>query len=278
MERPQRIQASYKLFDKLKCCLEDLNGNYSDDEDLYLVEEDKMRCHILNCLAALSVIQILRKKQQKALDIDNEKDELLKRKVFWAACSMMMDPDFDNDEVVTSTILSAYPDKGKISDGRNWLPIHFAIVLFNQNKITEEDVYMLYTTDPSAMYRLSAIKLLDEDEVEEDRIGCTPAHFLCMQKEPNMSMVKYFCIRDPKAFLLCDRSTRCALHLAAEYSESVELLQTILQIDQAMTKNSIYDLKSLGSLCRRLEFPTFHRYICVCMYLSMYLSILHIQV
>jgi hypothetical protein len=263
-ERLQRIKASFELFDKLKCCLDDLNKDCSDDQALCLVEEDKMRCHILNCLAALSVIQILRKRQQKALDIDNEKDDLLKRKVFWAACSMMMDPDFENDEVVTSTILSAYPDEGKMSDGRNWLPIHFAIVLFNQNKITEEDVYMLYTTDPSAMYRSSVIELLDEDEVWEDRIGCTPAHLLCMQKEPNMSMVKYFCLRDPKAFLLCDQSMRCTLHLAAEYSESVELLQTMLQIDHSMTKSGFYDTRPLGFLCRRLGFPTFHRMI-VCL-------------
>eukprot|EP00596_Hydrurales_sp_CCMP1899_P002978 CAMPEP_0119052964 /NCGR_PEP_ID=MMETSP1177-20130426/74095_1 /TAXON_ID=2985 /ORGANISM="Ochromonas sp, Strain CCMP1899" /LENGTH=94 /DNA_ID=CAMNT_0007032719 /DNA_START=779 /DNA_END=1059 /DNA_ORIENTATION=- len=75
-----------------------------------------------------------------------------------------------------------------------------------------------------------------------------------------MSMVRYFCIRDPKSFLLCDRSGRNALHLAAQYSESVELLQTLLQTDEGMA-DCDYDnqcVKPLGMLCIRSEFLTFH--------------------
>jgi hypothetical protein len=105
--------------------------------------------------------------------------------------------------------------------------MHFAIALFVENKITEEDVHVLHITDPLAMYHIS--KIIDDDDDEEDDeddgddededeevlIGCAPAHLLCMQKQPNMKMVRYFSLRDPKAFLLCDQSGRCALHLAA---------------------------------------------------------------
>jgi hypothetical protein len=40
----------------------------------------------------------------------------------------------------------------------------------------------------------------------------------------------------PEASVLCDQSGRYALHLVAQYSESLELLQDILQIDQKITK------------------------------------------
>jgi hypothetical protein len=149
----RQIKASYELFDKLKCCSENLNGDFSDEETLLaLVQEDKMRCHILNCLAALTVIQIQRKIKQKAVDIDNERRELVKRKVFGAACSMMFDSEF---EVGYETIISSFPDEGKMSDERSWLPMHFAIALFVENKITEEDVHVLHITDPLAMYQIS---------------------------------------------------------------------------------------------------------------------------
>jgi hypothetical protein len=267
MESFQRIFASYSLFDKLKCCSEFfyLNGNFSvrDDTPLAFLEEDKMMCHIINCFAALRVVQIRRRKQQKEKNNYNEKHELMKRKVFRAACLMMIDAEFDNDEIVVNTILSAFPDDSMMSDKRSWLPMHFAIALFLENKITEEDVHVLHTTDPLAMYRLSEKKLSDE---EGTLLGCTPAHLLCLKKEPNMLMVRYFCLRDPKAFLLCDRSGRSALHLAAQYSESVELLQTLLQMDETMAKSSFqneeeHETKPLGLLCRRIEFPTFHQMI-----------------
>jgi ankyrin repeat protein len=262
----KRIAASYNLFVKLNCCSEDnLNGHFGGDASLAFLDLDKMRLHIMNCLAALRVAEIKSEKELKAADNVDEKQKLMKRKVFRAACLMMIDTNFDNDEVVVSTILSAFPysELVPMSDERSWLPMHFAIALNIQNKIGAEDVHMLHTTDPLAMYRLSQEKLSDE---EGTLLGCTPAHLLCMQKVPDMSMVRYFCIRDPKAFLLCDRSGRCALHLATQYSESVELLQMILQIDETMVNSSVQnndenETKPLGFLCRRPEFPTFHEMV-----------------
>jgi hypothetical protein len=102
----------------------------------------------------------------------------------------------------------------------------------------------------------------EEEEEEDDTLtGCTPAHILCMQKQPKISVVRYFCVRDPKAFALCDQKGRCALHLVAQYSESVELLQYILQMDSKMAikhfdeSGTGEETTPLGLLCRRLEFP-----------------------
>jgi hypothetical protein len=143
-----------------------------------------------------------------------------------------------------------------------WLPMHFAVVLFIKNKISAEDVHMMHTADVFAITRLSENDDLDGGYTKK---GCTPVHLLCMQKEPNISMVRYFCIRDPKSFLLRDQSGRCTLHLAAQYSESVDLLQTLLQINEKMADfefedydNDNFGIKPLGLLCRRSEFLTFH--------------------
>jgi hypothetical protein len=79
-----------------------------------------------------------------------------------------------------------------------------------------------------------------------------------------MSLVRYFRLRDSKAFILCDQKGRCALHLVATYSESSELLQSILETDQKMTKMRlpnvpflVREVTALGLLCKRLEFPSF---------------------
>jgi hypothetical protein len=79
-----------------------------------------------------------------------------------------------------------------------------------------------------------------------------------MQKEPNMALLKYFCCRDPQAFLLCDQNGRC--DLVAENSESVEFLQTILQIDPGMTKrfSGMLGATPIGLLSRRPHFPIFN--------------------
>jgi ankyrin repeat protein len=62
---------------------------------------------------------------------------------------------------------------------------------------------------------------------------------------------------------MCDESDRCALHLVAQYSESLELLEDILQIDHKMTKmvfvieDTRVETFPLGLLCSRPHFPTF---------------------
>jgi hypothetical protein len=66
---------------------------------------------------------------------------------------------------------------------------------------------------------------------------------------------------------MCDKRDRCALHLVAQYSESLKLLKDVLQIDHEMTKLvtlvdrsinfSDRQITLLGLLCSRPHFPTF---------------------
>jgi hypothetical protein len=68
---------------------------------------------------------------QKATD--NVKHDMLIRKVFAAACLLIIETESDSDEVVVNTVLSSFPEKRKMSDERTWLPMHFAMALFLQN-------------------------------------------------------------------------------------------------------------------------------------------------
>jgi hypothetical protein len=101
----------------------------------------------------------------------------MRRKVFRGACLMIIDSDFHNDDDdVINAILSAFSDNGKMADEQSWLPMHFAVGLFVQKKISAEDVHTSHATDPLAMSRMS----------QNGQTGCTPAHLLCMQKNPDV--------------------------------------------------------------------------------------------
>jgi hypothetical protein len=252
-DNDKHIKATFQLFERLKCCLADLNGDFDIVTALALMEEDMMRCLILNCLAALRVVQnqIERSKQNGS---ETNKHESVKRKVFAEAISMMMTDECDKNQDQNS-IVSAFPDDSKMTDERSWLPMHYAVALTVENKISEEDVLILHAANPLAMHSFSG----------KDNKGFTPIHILCMQKRPSVSLVRKMCLRDPQAFVLCGQSGRSALHMVAQYSESLEVLQSVLQIDHSLTKKEVDGpyggvrmTTPLGLLCGRFEFPSFH--------------------
>jgi hypothetical protein len=144
-----RIKASLQLFDNLECCSTSLNGNFDDmDTALALVDLDKMRCHVINCLTAMHLIEI-EKKIKKGFVI-NYDYELVKSKVFHAANSMIVDEKFGSNEAVVKSILSGFPnpDEGIAFKEQSWLPIHFAIALGVRKKISEDDIRIMFSADP----------------------------------------------------------------------------------------------------------------------------------
>jgi hypothetical protein len=196
----------------------------------------------------------------------------VKRKVFKATISIIINDEFGSDQIGIKTTLSTFPDTRRMLDERSWSPIHFAIALTSGADISENDVRILLSADPLAMRQISHYKASREEiEDEEFRMnrgpyrGCTPTHILCMQKQPKMSLVKYCCRRDPKAFTMCDEIGRSVLHLVTQYSESLELLQCILQMDSKMTNKFFeregggQEITPLGLLCKRLHFTSFDK-------------------
>lgn len=115
---------------------------------------------------------------------------------------------------------------------------------------------------------------------DEDSTSFSLAHMLCMLRNPPMALVRFHIGHNSKAFQVrCtydddeDYDEGCPiqygmfpLHLAAKYSESVELLQALLQLDVSMTKRktskysntttSTYGNTPLEILSGRKYFPT----------------------
>jgi hypothetical protein len=165
------------------------------------MEEDKMRCLILNCIAGLRIVEVEKSKKNGS---ETEERELVKRKVFAAAVSMMMSDESVNNQD-QNAIVSAFPDNSKMTDERTWCPMHCAIALTVENKISEEDFLILQAANPLAMHLFS----------EKNKRGYTSIHLLCMQKRPKISLVRKICLCDPQAFVLCDHEGKSALHMAA---------------------------------------------------------------
>jgi ankyrin repeat protein len=93
------------------------------------------------------------------------------------------------------------------------------------------------------------------NEISEDDIRI----MLSVDPLPTQRLSK----REGDAFIMCDENGRCALHLVAQYSESLKLLEDILQIDHKMTQmvfeieNTGVESTPLGLLCSRPHFSTF---------------------
>lgn len=133
-----------------------------------------------------------------------------------------------------------------------------------------EDIHEMYSFKPLLIRRYNLVK----PQLVEDFIKHTPSYFLCVQRNPNLSVIRYLSMRDLKAFTICGHEERFfsnnlytnALHVAAKHSESVELLKILKQIDQSMTKMtsssiSVYtNTSALGILWERssAQFSTFN--------------------
>jgi hypothetical protein len=178
----RRLKASLQLFVKLECCSSNLNGDFNNvDAALASVDVDKMRCHTINCLTALYLVETQKRKSDETVDDDDY--ELVKGKVFNASISMISDNIsniFDSDEAIISSILSGFPfpDERIKSDERRWLPQHFALALGVRNIISEEDICIILSVDPLPTQRLSKREEAD-------------------------------------VYTKCDERGRCALHLVA---------------------------------------------------------------
>jgi hypothetical protein len=195
------------------------------------------------------------------MNVAHEQYISAKNRVFVSALSTIMDDkeSFDDDNCLLKSLLAPFPDKEKMTDGHSWLPLHFALAL--GNKVREADVHILQSQDPLAMQRY---RLKESNNCQSRYI---PAHFLCMQTHPNMSLVKYLSIRDLKSFIMrvhepYNPKGRNALELAADYSESVGLLTVLLQIDQSIIRRNRGDdtftsVTALGFLCGRSQFCSF---------------------
>ena len=249
-----RARESFRQFINLKCLKsghEELDID-ADDFDITLLDVRKMKTHILDCVAALGIVQqeLVYQEQELVLQegdqslTEEAQAVLLSNKVFKASLSIMATAMLhDSIEVPKQSnsivrLLAAFPDDSKMIDGRSWLPLHWAVVA--DEKISEADVNMIYISDPMALQRYHSGCL--------DIYGYTPAHLLCMQEvtQRNMSLIRHLSICNSGAFTMSASFwmrinplsySYSALHAACGLGQPTEdLLKHLLQLDISQMK------------------------------------------
>ena len=233
--------------------------------DVSLLDEDKMMTHMLDYYATVCAAQQYRvqKKQPSKLDA---KTQQAKNKVFKTAMSLMSTgmthdgsekPEFSSafSKMVSTTlsiyhpIVSVFPDDSKQTDGRGWMPLHWAALAFdtpegNLHGLMEEDVRFVYANDPLALQRYHHFneEVVEGQDVEDNCTGIqryTPVHFLCMQPvtPKRTSLLRYFSICNRQALFIPS-----VLHVTCQLGQpSEELLKFLLQLDSSQTAKVYLD-------------------------------------
>ena len=137
-----RKKRCYELFIKLKC-VKKLNAD-ADQFDVTQLDEEKMVAHLFDCYAALGVVQQERVRTKQLLILREDGQalstnmEAVRNKVLKASIRVLQDelvhddtpvPNDADCSVAVKQLLRAFPDESKQSDGRGWLPLHWAMAI-----------------------------------------------------------------------------------------------------------------------------------------------------
>ena len=265
-----RKKRCFEQFIKLKCVKnqnENLDSNAADF-DVSKLDQVKMKAHILDCVAALGVVQqeIVSQKLPLVLNEGEQplsaQAQLISNTVFTnVAMSVLLTTltSEGEEEPKRSTsvleLLSAFPDESKLTDGRGWLPLHWAAI---SDCLEVADMKVLYASDPLALQRYH------QAGTDKDDMGFSPAHLLCMQEmtNRNMSLIQHFSICNQRAFTMSASYPNrgdpllygfTALHASSNYGQPTEeLIKHLLQLDSSQTKKKCgkNGLTPLGYLCK----------------------------
>ena len=187
-----RLKRCYKQFIDLKCVK---NSRHEElvadalDFDITQLDESKMKAHILDCAAALRLVQQERIRQDKPLILQDGEQPLTEQtqtalnNLFSTAVGCVLDQPSHNEGM--TQLMRAFPDNSKLTDGRTWLPLHWAAVT---NGVTEIDMKLVYNSNPTALQQYH------QHGTDVNHMGFTPAHLLCMKAvtKSSMSLIQHF--------------------------------------------------------------------------------------
>ena len=259
-------KAAVQKFIEVECLQDDvdeeelINDEMWDNEDfdVCVFDEDKMMTHMLDCYAALCSFQQYRGGREQSNQLD-AKTQQTKNKAFKIAMSLMSrgmthdDAEEQEDTSALSNFVTMFPDDTKHTDGRGWMPLHWAALALGtpegvSHGLVEEDVKLIYAIDPPALQRFH------DSEDDPDRHRYTPVHFLCIQPATplTMSLLRYFSICNLPALISSSYTSLSVLHATCRYGQPTEeLLQHLLQLDSSqVTKKCGNDCTPLQHLCQ----------------------------
>ena len=190
-----------------------------------------MFMHILDCIGSLSCIRAYQKKRRSIKD-DGHELMSSKYRVFWQAIREIADREITQegtagkektasipDNMALNFVLRCFPDESKRSDGRTWLPLHFAMSLPTVSLV---DVQTLFAVNPASI----------KTHTREDK-KLNPCHLAAMMKNPQIEVIRQLQIYYPRLGSSLAYDSNTPLHLAAMYSHSVALVRELVQLRPA---------------------------------------------
>lgn len=175
-----------------------------------------MMLHCLDCLGALQCVM--------------GRYDTAKANVFWGAVQTIAEIGLDSGtghmdmrHPGATHLLRAFPNDQKATDGRGWLPLHWAAVT---QDVDIKDVLKIARSDP-----LAATKGCNQP------ISSNPGHLICAVRQPNMEVVRCLFNFYPRMASTRDSGGDLPIHYAARYSGSVEVIQYLLQANPTSTKH-----------------------------------------
>ena len=171
------------------------------------------------------------------LDFDaNNTIDNVKRRVFWKTLQQIATHEIEksNNKYVDESpvangpslrmVLTAFPDKKKLSDGRMWLPLHLAVSLPNVDSM---DVQLLLESEPQN------IELCIDNEKKYN-----PCHLAVIVENPDIVLINRLKYSQYGSSLTSQKDT--PLHLAAQFSNSVALIKELVEAyPKALTMKNI---------------------------------------
>ena len=169
--------------------------------------------------AYLEVIEIIGAIRDRQHHYTKNDLEIVKLNVFWKTIREIADKEINNDRESTNCainhILDAFPDKRKKTDGRMWLPMHFAMSIPD---IDLDDIQILFDYHPDYI-----------SQGCDPESNYTPCHLAVMTKDPDIDLIEMLKEFDPSFGVRQTSNESTALHLAAEYSNSIPLIQELIR-------------------------------------------------
>eukprot|EP01035_Chromulina_nebulosa_P022987 gene22987-29782_t len=215
------ILSKFKTGSEAESPTTNIQSNINSDEDYLFL-------HILDCMGALSCLRA----NQKAVGTNDDGDVLLRSKyrVFWQTVREIAEQEAvledRQQELATTTpmpinvplnvVLESFPNESKQSDGRMWLPLHFAASLPNINL---EDIDTLFAAHPAAIKTHTDKKNL-----------YNPCHLAVMKSNPRLEVIQQLQIYYPRFGASLAFNSDSPLHLAAMYSSSAAIVRELAQL------------------------------------------------
>jgi ankyrin repeat protein len=267
----RRTKATFDLFKELGCLRDGGGDGELTIDDVGRLDVEKMMARALDCVAAVCEAQRVRVELEQPMTLREDGEALtpeqqeVRNKVFLEALKAVAKGlthdggELDWQPWSKRQLLRAFPDSGKLADGRGWLPMHWAVAMDEggESGVTEADVMCVYETDLMALRKHHLLTVRATD-VSDWTFGYTAAHLLCGMEmtQRNMSLVRHFSVSDPRAFTMkvADEATAehsfSALHVACFSNRRTEaLLRLLVQLDTSQMKAIATQGGPLGLLC-----------------------------